>query len=84
MDQPIVTLTRGTAPLLISLPHDGSVIPADIAERMTPVARRSLDTDWHVGRLYAPLAEALGASVLRPSLSRYVVDLNRPADGHAL
>src|SRR5690242_17225175 len=84
MDQPIVTLTRGTAPLLISLPHDGSTIPADIAGRMTPQARRSLDTDWHVGRLYAPLAEALGASVLRPSLSRYVVDLNRPADGHAL
>ncbi|MGA0585794.1 N-formylglutamate deformylase [Dyella sp. KRB-257] len=84
MDQPIVTLTRGRAPLLISLPHDGSAIPADIAARMTPQARRSLDTDWHVGRLYAPLAEALGASVLRPSLSRYVVDLNRPADGHAL
>ncbi len=84
MDQPIVTLTRGTAPLLISLPHDGSAIPADIAARMAPRARRSLDTDWHVGRLYAPLAEALGASVLRPSLSRYVVDLNRPADGHAL
>lgn len=84
MDQPIVTLTRGTAPLLISLPHDGSTIPVDIAGRMTPQARRSLDTDWHVGRLYAPLVEVLGASVLRPSLSRYVVDLNRPADGHAL
>jgi N-formylglutamate deformylase len=84
MDQPIITLTRGTVPLLISLPHDGSAIPADIAARMTPRAQRSLDTDWHVGRLYAPLAEALGASVLRPSLSRYVVDLNRPADGHAL
>ncbi|HEX5305674.1 MAG TPA: N-formylglutamate deformylase [Dyella sp.] len=84
MDQPVVTLTRGTAPLLISLPHDGSAIPADIAARMTPQARRSLDTDWHVGRLYAPLAQSLGASVLRPSLSRYVVDLNRPADGHAL
>ena len=84
MNQPIVTLARGTAPLLVSLPHDGSAIPPGIAERMTPAARRSLDTDWHVGRLYVPLAEALGASVLRPSLSRYVVDLNRPADGHAL
>src|SRR5512139_560080 len=84
MDQPIVSLSRGTAPLLISLPHDGSAIPADIAARMTPAARRSLDTDWHVGQLYAPLAGALDASVLRPSLSRYVVDLNRPADGHAL
>jgi len=77
-------LERGTAPLLISLPHDGSAIPDDIAVRMLPLARRSVDTDWHVGRLYAPLAKALGASLLRPSMSRYVVDLNRPADGHAL
>lgn len=80
----IFTLERGTAPLLVSLPHDGSHIPDAIAARMHPAARRSPDTDWHVGRLYEPLARELGASVLRPRASRYVVDLNRPADGHAL
>ena len=84
MDTTLFTLERGSVPLLISLPHDGSVIPADIAARMHPTARRSVDSDWHVGLLYGPLAKALGASVLRPVLSRYVVDLNRPADGHAL
>ncbi len=78
------TLHRGRVPLLISLPHDGSFIPADIAARMPLAARRSPDTDWHVARLYEPLAAALGASVLKPRASRYVVDLNRPADGHAL
>lgn len=78
------TLQRGRVPLLISLPHDGSFIPDDIAVRMLPHARQSLDTDWHVARLYAPLAQELGASVLKPLASRYVVDLNRPADGHAL
>lgn len=78
------TLHQGTSPLLISLPHDGSFIPNDLAERMHPFARRSPDTDWHVGRLYGPLAEALGASLLKPIASRYVIDLNRPADGHAL
>jgi N-formylglutamate deformylase len=78
------TLHRGTAPLLISLPHDGSAIPDAISARMLPAAQRSVDTDWHVGRLYEPLANALGASVLRPMASRYVVDLNRPADGQAL
>ena len=77
-------LHQGTAPLLISLPHDSSSIPDDIAERMLAPARRAVDTDWHVARLYAPLAEALGASVLRPLASRYVVDLNRSVDGHAL
>jgi N-formylglutamate deformylase len=78
------TLQRGRVPLLISLPHDGSFIPAAVAARMQPAARRSPDTDWHVGRLYEPLALALGASVLKPLASRYVIDLNRPADGHAL
>ncbi len=78
------SLQRGRVPLLISLPHDGSYIPDDISERMQPAARRSPDTDWHVGRLYQPLAETLGASVIKPTASRYVVDLNRPADGHAL
>lgn len=78
------TLHRGSVPLLVSLPHDGSHIPEAIATRMHPAARRSPDTDWHVARLYEPLAHALGASVLRPLASRYVVDLNRPADGHAL
>lgn len=80
----IYRLEQGTAPLLISVPHDGSYIPEQIAARMHPAARRSPDTDWHVARLYAPLAQALGASLLRPFASRYVVDLNRPADGHAL
>jgi N-formylglutamate deformylase len=78
------TLQRGHVPMLVSLPHDGSFIPDDISTRMHPAARRAPDTDWHVGRLYEPLAQALGASVLKPKASRYVIDLNRPADGHAL
>ena len=77
------TLHRGTAPLLVSLPHDGSAIPEDLAVRMTPEARRAPDTDWHVSRLYA-FARDLGASVLVPRYSRYVVDLNRPEDDTSL
>lgn len=79
----IHTLHRGTAPLLISLPHDGSLIPDVLAVRMTPEARRAPDTDWHVSRLYA-FARGLGASVLVPRYSRYVIDLNRPPDDLSL
>ncbi|GLQ90371.1 N-formylglutamate deformylase [Dyella flagellata] len=78
------TLTRGHAPLLISLPHDGSWLPEELAARMQPAARCAPDTDWHVARLYEPLAQELGASLIKPVASRYLVDLNRPADGHAL
>jgi N-formylglutamate deformylase len=77
------TLHRGSAPLLVSLPHDGSAIPDDIAARMHAGARRAPDTDWHVARLYA-FARELGASVLIPRHSRYVVDLNRPPDDVSL
>lgn len=78
------SLTSGHVPLLISLPHDGSHLPDDLVQRLQPSARRVPDTDWHVSRLYGPLAQRLGASVIKPVASRYVVDLNRPADGHAL
>lgn len=79
----IHTLHRGTAPLFVSLPHDGTHIPDDLAARMTPDARRAPDTDWHVSRLYA-FARELGASIIVPSHSRYVVDLNRPPDDTSL
>ena len=77
------TLYPGTAPLLVSLPHDGTALPDDIASRMTPAARRVPDTDWHVARLYA-FARELGASIIVPKFSRYVVDLNRPPDDVSL
>lgn len=80
----LFTLRRGSAPLLISLPHDGAHLPADLAARMTPEARRAPDTDWWMSKLYAPIAEALDASLIAPTHSRYVVDLNRPPDGASL
>ncbi len=79
----IFTLQRGSAPLLVSLPHDGWQIPMDLAKRMNPDARRAPDTDWHVSWLYA-FASELGASILAPLHSRYVVDLNRPSDDVSL
>lgn len=79
----VFDLHRGTAPLLISLPHDGSEIPTALAARMTPEAQRAPDTDWHVSRLYA-FARELGASILVPRYSRYVIDLNRPPDDVSL
>jgi N-formylglutamate deformylase len=79
----IFELHRGTAPLLVSVPHDGSEIPPSLSARMTERARIAPDTDWHVSRLY-DVARALGASILRPRYSRYVVDLNRPPDDTSL
>lgn len=83
MSDAILDLHRGSAPLLVSLPHDGTVVPDAIAARMRPESLRVPDTDWHVARLYA-FARELGASILVPRHSRYVVDLNRPEDDVSL
>jgi N-formylglutamate deformylase len=83
MEVETYTLHAGTAPLLVSLPHDGTAVPADIAARFVPSARRVPDTDWHVARLY-DFARELGASIISPKHSRYVVDLNRPPDDVSL
>jgi N-formylglutamate deformylase len=82
-EPPVFHLTRGQAPLLVSFPHSGTFLPPDIAARMTDVARTLPDTDWHVPRLYAFL-DAMGASRIDATHSRYVVDLNRPPDDQEL
>jgi N-formylglutamate deformylase len=77
------SLHRGSTPLFVSLPHDGTALPDEIEARLTPSARRVPDTDWHVSRLYA-FARELGASMIVPAYSRYVIDLNRPRDNASL
>jgi N-formylglutamate deformylase len=75
----IYTLQRGASPLLVSLPHIGHEIPEDLRAHYVPRALRSEDTDWHLERLY-DFAGDLGAGLLTPRFSRYVIDLNRPPD----
>ena len=79
MTEPVFTLHRGTAPLLISLPHVGTEIPPDQQHRYTERALRVEDTDWHLEPLYA-FAKDLGASLIVPRYSRYLIDLNRPSE----
>ena len=74
---------QGTAPLLISMPHTGTHVPADIAAKLTPAGREVHDTDWHMPTLY-DFAKQIGASTLVATHSRYVIDLNRPPDGTSL
>ena len=76
-------LRRGTAPLLISMPHPGTFLPPDIATRLTDAALRLPDTDWHIERLY-DFIDGLGASVIIATHSRYAIDLNRPRDDTSL
>ena len=72
-------LFAGSAPLLVSVPHAGTALPPALRERLVPRAADVEDTDWHLDRLYA-FAHELGASLIVPTYSRYVIDLNRPPE----
>ncbi|TNE63847.1 MAG: N-formylglutamate deformylase [Alphaproteobacteria bacterium] len=82
MSQAIYNLRRGSAPLVVSMPHAGESL-GPFAPRMTAVARRIADTDWHLPRLYDFLAD-LDVTTLSARYSRYVVDLNRDPSGKSL
>ena len=72
-------LSRGTRPLLISMPHQGTSLAPEMSGAVTPEALKLADTDWHLKQLYS-FATQLGASIIWPHYSRYVIDLNRPPD----
>jgi N-formylglutamate deformylase len=76
MNNSIFTLRQGVTPLLVSLPHIGTAIPDDLRGGYVQRALASEDTDWHLDKLYDFVGE-MGASVLTPIYSRYVIDLNR-------
>ncbi|NRA65580.1 MAG: N-formylglutamate amidohydrolase [Pseudobacteriovorax sp.] len=65
------------SPILISMPHLGTIIPEQIKHTMNPSVIDGLDdTDWHVDHLY-DFADSQKITVIKPEFSRYVIDLNR-------
>jgi N-formylglutamate deformylase len=78
-----LTVRRGTAPLLLSVPHAGLDIPPDFDQGLVSswLARR--DADFWVDKLY-DFASELGASTVRTSISRTVIDVNRDPSGVSL
>lgn len=77
MSEDVFSLHCGSTPLLVSLPHVGTRIPDSLRAGYVERALALEDTDWHLDSLY-DFVEELGASLLMPRMSRYVIDLNRP------
>jgi N-formylglutamate deformylase len=78
-----LTLHRGDAPLIVSIPHTGTDIPADIEGKLVSPWLARKDADWWVERLY-DFADDLGATVVRTTISRTVIDVNRDPSGASL
>ncbi|WP_343551489.1 N-formylglutamate deformylase [Pantoea sp.] len=75
--------TAGKIPLLVSIPHAGTQLTPEVEAGLSDAARGLPDTDWHLPLLY-DFVRDLGASVLIAHYSRFVIDLNRPADNQPL
>ena len=74
---------RGERPLIVAFPHAGTGIPESIARNFLSVNLARRDADWWVDQLYAFVRD-LGATTIRTSISRSVIDVNRDPSGASL
>ncbi|MRX27001.1 N-formylglutamate amidohydrolase [Kangiella sp. HZ709] len=84
IEEPAVfKLTEYDSPLIVSIPHNGQLIPHYVLKTMLPSALDSRDTDWYLSQLYSFLDELEVTSIIA-NYSRYLIDLNRDSSGKAL
>jgi formiminoglutamase len=77
-----LVVERDDAPLIVSIPHAGTEFDGREARFVNAwLARR--DADWHIPQLY-DFARALGATIVRTTLSRSLIDVNRDPSGASL
>ncbi len=78
-----LTVRRGDAPLLVSLPHTGTILPPELEGRLVSPWLARKDADWWIDRVYAFAAD-LGATMVHTALSRTAIDVNRDPSGASL
>lgn len=76
-------LRQGQAPLILSIPHAGTHIPADYHPALTSLWLARKDADWWLPELYE-FAERYDATILRTEISRTIIDVNRDPSGASL
>ena len=78
-----VSVKQGGSPLVLSIPHAGTEIPPEVAERLNETGLAISDTDWWMPRLY-DFADDLDPTIVEARQSRYVIDVNRDPSGASL
>ncbi|MEZ5785694.1 MAG: N-formylglutamate deformylase [Xanthobacteraceae bacterium] len=78
-----LTVRRGEAPLVVSIPHTGVNIPPDLENRLVSPWLARKDADWWVDNLY-DFAGDIGATTVHTAISRTVIDVNRDPAGQSL
>jgi N-formylglutamate amidohydrolase len=71
-------------PIIVSVPHRGSVFPDEVKDQYKPALIKSPDdTDWFVDKLY-DFVPAMGITMISANYSRWVIDLNRDPNSKPL
>lgn len=78
-----LTIRRGRAPLLVSLPHTGATIPAAFEKAFPSPWLARKDADWWIDKLY-DFASDLDATIVHTAISRSIIDVNRDPTGVSL
>jgi N-formylglutamate deformylase len=79
-----VTTIQRKGPLVLGMPHIGTMIPPEVSVTLNDVGRAVPDTDWWLDRLYTDIAERFDATVVMAGVSRFVIDVNRDPSGISL
>ncbi|WP_051082926.1 N-formylglutamate deformylase [Kiloniella laminariae] len=77
-----VTVTRGSSPVVLGMPHTGTWLPADILEKLNQTGKMLTDTDWHIDQLYSGLLPEV--TIVKANFHRYAIDANRDPGGVSL
>jgi len=77
-----VETCQGDSPIVLGMPHTGTSLPPEIMADLNARGQMLEDTDWHIHQLYDGLLE--GATTVRATFHRYVIDANRDPDGASL
>lgn len=77
-----VEVISGGSPIVLGLPHTGTYVPPEIHEQLNARGQGLDDTDWHIHTLYDGLFD--GATSVRATFHRYVIDANRDPSGVSL
>ncbi|HEX4860253.1 MAG TPA: N-formylglutamate deformylase [Rhizomicrobium sp.] len=83
MTQDWLTVERAEQPLVVSFPHTGTDIPAELEPHFASLWHARRDADWWVDKLY-DFACGMGATTVRTGVSRSVIDVNRDPSGASL
>ena len=78
----VFSVLKGSSPIILTQPHGGTFVPAEICNKLNHTGKALADTDWHIHQLYDGLVD--NVTVVQSHIHRYVIDANRDPDDTSL